>query len=70
MLVGSNTRGAGHWVESYPYPDQGIFVEVPVGRPINPATGKGWEHTGITPDVKTDPVKALDEALKLARSSR
>jgi C-terminal processing protease CtpA/Prc len=66
-LVGENTRGAGHWVESYPYPDQGIFLEIPVARPINPVTKKGWEHSGIAPDVSVNPAEALDVALRLAR---
>jgi len=66
-LVGENTRGAGHWVESFPYPDQGIFLEIPVARPINPVTKTGWEYSGIVPDVSVDPAKALDIALRLAR---
>jgi len=68
-LVGENTRGAGHWVESFPYPDQGIFLEIPVARPINPVTKKGWEYSGIAPDVRVNPAEALDIALRLARES-
>jgi C-terminal processing protease CtpA/Prc len=68
-LVGENTRGAGHWVESYPFPEQGIFLEIPVARPINPVTKTGWEHSGVAPDVKVDPAEALDVALRLARDT-
>ena len=67
-LVGENTRGAAHWVESYPFPDQGIFLEIPVARPINPVTGEGWEGEGVAPDVRVNPADALNEALKILGS--
>jgi hypothetical protein len=65
-IVGEYTRGAGHWVESYQFPDLGIFLEIPVARPINPVTNTGWEGKGIEPDVKISGDKALQEAYKLA----
>lgn len=68
-LVGETTRGAAHWVESYPYPDQGIFLEIPVARPINPVTQKDWEGVGVEPDVKVPATEALDEALRRIRGT-
>ncbi len=65
-IVGEHTRGAGHWVETYKFSELGIFLEIPVARPINPITKKGWEGTGIIPDIKISEDKALDKAVALA----
>ena len=66
-IVGENTRGAAHWTETYSYPDLGIYLEIPVARPINPVTEKGWEGIGVEPDIKVDAAEAFDKALLLAR---
>ena len=65
-IVGEHTRGAGHWVETYKFPELGIFLEIPVARPINPITQKGWEGTGIIPDIEISEDKAFDKAFTLA----
>lgn len=65
-IVGEHTRGAGHWVETYKFPELDIFLEIPVARPINPITRQGWEGTGIIPDIEISEEKALDKAITLA----
>ncbi|MFC1502453.1 S41 family peptidase [bacterium] len=65
-VVGKYTRGAGHWNESYQFPQLGIFLEIPVARPINPVTNTGWEGKGVQPDVEISEKDALDKAYHLA----
>jgi len=65
-IVGERTRGAAHWTESFQFPDLGIFLEIPVARPINPITQKGWEGDGVIPDIEVNSEAALDKAHKLA----
>ena len=38
------------------------MMNVPTGRSISPVTHTDWEGTGVTPDVRIDPDKALDRA--------
>jgi len=66
LIVGENTRGAAHWTETYPFPELGIFLEIPVARPINPVTKRGWEGSGVEPDIKVAAAQALDKAKGLA----
>jgi C-terminal processing protease CtpA/Prc len=44
----------------------GFSAFIPVGRTFDPDTDKGWEGTGVKPDVEVPADQALDEALKLA----
>ncbi|MCP4726918.1 MAG: S41 family peptidase [bacterium] len=69
-IIGERTRGAAHWKETYKFPDQDIFLEIPVARPINPVTKKGWEGVGVKPDIAVSERLALDRALKLARERK
>jgi hypothetical protein len=64
-LVGETTAGANHFGGFEPI-GGGLAVFLPVGRTIDPATGKDWEGTGIVPDVAIAPTLALEEALKRA----
>ena len=64
-LIGETTAGANHFGGFEPI-GSGLAVFLPVGRTIDPATGKDWEGTGITPDVAVAPTLALQEALKRA----
>ena len=64
-IIGQKTRGAAHWKETFTIPDLGIFLEIPVARPINPVTGTDWERTGIIPDILVPEDKALEHALHL-----
>ncbi len=69
-IVGERTRGAAHWKECFQYPDLDIFLEIPVARPINPVTQKGWEGDGVAPDIEINSENALDKAYKLALEQR
>jgi hypothetical protein len=62
-LIGETTAGANHFGGFEPI-GGGLTVFLPVGRTIDPATGKDWEGTGIVPDVAVAPTLALQEALK------
>ncbi|WP_066820345.1 S41 family peptidase [Sphingomonas mali] len=64
-LVGETTAGANHF-GGFERIGGGLAVFLPVGRTIDPATGKDWEGTGIVPDVAVAPTLALQEALKRA----
>jgi hypothetical protein len=64
-LIGETTAGANHFGGFEPI-GGGLAVFLPVGRTIDPATGKDWEGTGIAPDVAVAPTLALQEALKLS----
>lgn len=65
-LVGEHTAGANHFGGEEPV-GAGLEVWLPVGRTIDPDTGKDWEGTGILPDVEVPADQALETALKLAR---
>lgn len=64
-LIGETTAGANHFGGFEPI-GGGLAVFLPVGRTIDPATGKDWEGTGIAPDVTVAPTLALQEALTRA----
>jgi hypothetical protein len=64
-LIGETTAGANHFGGFEPI-GGGLAVFLPVGRTIDPATGKDWEGTGIVPDVAVAPTLALQEALTRA----
>ena len=60
-IVGERTVGAaqgGGWV---PVGD-GFVVFIPTFRPFNPKTGKGWERTGVQPDLAATAERALATA--------
>lgn len=60
--VGATTRGAGHYGGFNRFGRQ-FEVFVPVGRTYDVASGKGWETTGIAPDIAAAPEEALRVAL-------
>ena len=64
-LIGENTAGAGHFMRPF---DVGLSftVALPIGRTFDPDTGKGFEGTGVVPDIAVAPEQALEEALKRA----
>jgi C-terminal processing protease CtpA/Prc len=64
-LIGETTAGANHF-GGFERIGGGLAVFLPVGRTIDPATGKDWEGTGIVPDVAVAPTLALQEALERA----
>lgn len=62
-LIGETTGGAGHFGRTVSLPG-GYRAFIPVGRPFDPDTGKGWEHTGVDPHVPVPAHRALEEALR------
>ncbi|MBS0480030.1 MAG: S41 family peptidase [Proteobacteria bacterium] len=64
-LIGEITAGANHFGE-FERIGGGLAVFLPVGRTIDPDTGKDWEADGIAPDVAVAPALALEEALRRA----
>ncbi|GEN09636.1 N-terminal domain of Peptidase_S41 [Myxococcus fulvus] len=65
-LVGEPTAGANHFACPQPLGDS-LSVVLPVGRTVDPDTGKDWEGVGITPDIQVPADKALDEVLQRLR---
>jgi hypothetical protein len=61
-LIGQPTGGAGHYGRIQAVNDT-FSVFVPVGRTFDPDTGKGWEGSGVAPDVLVPAEQALVEAL-------
>jgi len=64
-VIGEQTRGAGHFGPTASL-GGGYRAMVPIGRPRDPVTDKGWELVGVTPDVKLSADAALTEALRRA----
>jgi len=58
-VIGEPTRGSAHWTEGFNYPELNLRVEVPIARPINPATGTSWEGSGVQPDQVVPAEQAL-----------
>lgn len=65
-IVGEPTAGGGHFGAVIPLPG-GFSMFLPRGRTYDPRTDKGWEATGIQPDVRVPYERALETALELAR---
>ncbi|AKF85853.1 hypothetical protein MFUL124B02_17695 [Myxococcus fulvus 124B02] len=65
-LVGEPTAGANHFACPQPLGDS-LAVVLPVGRTVDPDTGKDWEGVGITPDIQIPADQALDEVLQRLR---
>lgn len=68
MLIGETTRGAGNYGRRVSLGNC-FAAFVPVGRTFDPDTNRGWEGTGITPDLVVPADQALDKALELAGST-
>ncbi len=62
-LIGERTTGGGHFAPPGQRVDDKFAAFVPIGRAYDPRTGKGWEGTGVQPDIKVPAEKALVEAL-------
>lgn len=63
-LIGDTTAGAGNYGGTVQLPG-GYSAFIPVGHSYFPGT-KGWEGSGVEPDVKVAPERALVEALTRA----
>jgi C-terminal processing protease CtpA/Prc len=69
-IIGETTRGAAHWTETYQYPDLGIFLEIPVARPVNPVTKTDWQGTGVNPDIEIPEKQAFTVAYEIAHKMK
>jgi hypothetical protein len=68
VVVGEVTAGAGNF--GAPVPIGARFSAfIPFGRSYDPDTNRGWEGTGIKPDISVPAVDALDEALHRGEGS-
>ncbi|KAJ3182089.1 hypothetical protein HDU87_000435 [Geranomyces variabilis] len=64
-IVGEATGGAGHPCHSFKISNH-LAAAISIGTTTNRVTGRGWEGTGITPDVKCGAEDALEVAHALA----
>lgn len=62
-VIGIPTAGAGNFAFGPVPVGQRFTAFIPLGRSIDPRTGKGWEGIGVQPDVLASPEGALVEAL-------
>ena len=62
-LIGERTTGAGHFAPPGQRVNDKFAAFVPIGRAYDPRSGKGWEATGVLPDVEVPAEQALVEAL-------
>ncbi|HYC89794.1 MAG TPA: S41 family peptidase [Thermoanaerobaculia bacterium] len=60
-VVGATTGGAGYNNAMVPLGHDLVF-SVSIGSVTHPKTGKGWQGTGVQPDIATTADKALDAA--------
>jgi hypothetical protein len=61
-LIGETTGGAGNYSAMFPLGAKFTAV-VPVTQTVDPDTGRGWEGTGVAPDVRVPAERALTETL-------
>ena len=63
VIVGETTRGGGHFTTNKRL-TQGFALVLPIGRAYDPRTGKGWQGTGVQPDVNVPYAIALKAAIE------
>jgi C-terminal processing protease CtpA/Prc len=62
-LIGEPTVGAGHFAPPGQRVNDKFGAFIPIGRGYDRRTGKGWEGSGVEPDIKVPAQQALVEAL-------
>jgi len=67
-LVGETTRGVAH-ATAFHRLDDHFGMGIPETKPINPYGTPDWEGTGVAPDIQVPAARALQTALKMARSN-
>ncbi|MBK1896584.1 S41 family peptidase [Chryseobacterium paridis] len=65
QVIGENTGGAANPVDEFIIGNKYLLV-VPVGKITAKKTVGNWEHTGVSPDIKTTSEKAFKTAHLLA----
>jgi retinol-binding protein 3 len=63
LLVGERTGGGGHYVQGFPQLPHGFQMLLPVGRNLDPRTGRSWEIEGLSPDLSVNAEQALQSAI-------
>ena len=63
LLVGEKTGGGGHYVQGFPQLPHGFQMLLPVGRNLDPRTGRSWEIEGLSPDLAVNAEQALQAAI-------
>lgn len=66
-VIGETTAGAGNISGPYVV-DENFIITIPVGVITDVLTGRGWEGTGVTPDVKAASKDALTKALEVIKT--
>lgn len=66
ILIGETTAGAGFRVDAYALPFEFYLVNS-IGSGYDPGKNRGWQGTGVKPDIKTSAQDALQEALSLIK---
>jgi hypothetical protein len=63
-IVGDTTGGGGHTVVTAEFAFDGfrVAMRIPHGRAYDPRTGRGWDGTGVIPDVPVSAAQALATA--------
>ena len=61
VIVGETTAGAAHWTNSMSI-NNGLVVNMPHKRAINPVTGTNWEKVGVKPDIAVNSDSAMETA--------
>ncbi|UCC45444.1 MAG: hypothetical protein JSU65_05865, partial [Candidatus Zixiibacteriota bacterium] len=61
-VVGTRTRGAGLRAHQVTVPHLGLEMYISHAADVDPATGLGWEGTGVLPDVEVPATDALVRA--------
>ena len=64
--VGERTGGGGHFGD-FVEVGADLFMFLPMGRALDPRTGKGWEAEGVVPDIAVPYDQALKAALAAAK---
>jgi C-terminal processing protease CtpA/Prc len=68
-VIGETTARAGNISGPYVV-DDNFIITIPVGIITDVLTGKGWEGSGVTPDVEATSKDALTKALEVIRGKR
>jgi len=68
-IIGEATAGAGNISGPYVV-DDNFIITIPVGVITDVLTGKGWEGSGVTPDVEVASKDALTKALEVIKANQ
>ena len=69
LVIGETTAGAGNISGPYVVNDS-FVITIPVGVINDVLTGKGWEGTGVVPDVAVKSSDALAKAIEIIQKER